>query len=296
MSITSAAVESRSPIDLTPDEMWAISEEITLKFSPNKASLAAMGNFPPAHVTVSAATAVLTERPATGNFSYRELQAISEDISQRFMPKASSSVPEILLLPVDPHHLYAYWDAGSSPPLIPDHNLQQPLTLRIYWRPNAKQEITGLNLYFDIPADNAAKRKKIRLPVDDTNYSATLGKLNPDHSLEVLAHSNLVHVPASPGKKRFDPDVSLPQSATGNEPLPVPSTVQEMLNAIQRQGAYFPLHSSMTPNSSPIAAMPGIARLYAELMSIFNDMTIDSERLPESGPAKPSEQASGLGL
>lgn len=276
--------------------MRAISEEITLKFSPDKASLAARGNFPPAHVPVSAATAVLNERPATGNFSYRELQTISEDISQRFMPKASSSVPEIVLLPVDPHHLYAYWDAGSRPSPIADRNLQQPLILRIYWRPNGEQEITGLNLYFDIPADTAAKRKQIRLPVDDTHYSATLGRLNPDHSLEALAHSNLVHVPASPGKKRFAAEVSLPQSATGNEPSLVPSTVQEMLNAIQRQGAHFPGHSSMTPDSNQTAAMPEIARLYAELMRIFNEITIDSERLPETGPAKQSEQASGRGL
>lgn len=296
MSITSTAVESRSRIDLTPDEMWAISEEITRKFSPDRAPLTAGRNFPPARAPASATTAVPAERPTTGNFSYRELQAISEDISQRFMPKASSSVPEVVLLPVDPHHLYAYWDAGSSPLPIADHNMQQSLTLRIYWRPNAEQENTGLNLYFDIPADNTAKRQKIRLPVDDTNYSATLGKLNPDHSLEVLAHSNLVHVPASPGKKRFAPEVSPPQSATSNEPLPVPSTVQEILNAIQQESAHFPVPSLMTPDSSQATAKPEIARLHAELMRIFNEITTGSEWLPDSGPAKPSEQASGLGL
>jgi hypothetical protein len=298
MSMTFAEAESRSSIELTPDEMLAISEEIALKFSPDKALLAAIEHCPPTPVTASSTTAVLTEQPGTGNFSYRELQAISQEISQRFMPNVSNSVPEILLLPVDPHHLYAYWDAGSSqPPLTSGRNVEKPLTLRIYWRPNAEQNITHLNLCFDIPADNSANRKKIRLPIDDTNYSATLGKLNPDHSLEVLAHSNLVHVPASPGRKRFTAEVSLQENAASKESMLFSSNLQEMLSAVQQEGAHFPESQSMNPNSShQSATTPEIAKLYAEIMSFFNENRIDSERAPEPEREKSSKHASGRGL
>lgn len=293
MLITFAEAESRSPIELTPDEMLAISEEIALKFSPDKASLSAIEHCPLPPATASSTPAVLTEQRGRGNFSYRELQTISQEISRRFMPKASNSVPEILLLPVDPHHLYAYWDTGSPQPQMPDHNLQKPLTLRIYWRPNAERNITHLNLCFDISADNAANRKKIRLPIDDTHYSAALGRLNPDHSLEVLAHSNLVHVPASPGRKRFAEEEPGQPNTAGKDPMGSPSKRQERLDAIRQEAAHFPESQSINPNSSrQTAATPEIA----ELMSLFSEIGSDSEPVPEPEPENPSIRASGRGL
>jgi hypothetical protein len=298
MSINFEALESHFSVELTRDEMLRISEEITLKFSPDKASLTAIDHRTAAHVTPFP-LAALTKPPQIGDFSYQELQAISRDISQRFMSKASNSVPEILLLPVDPHHLYAYWNAGApQPPLTPDRNLQKPLILRIYWRPNAEQEITRLNLWFEIPADNSANRKKIRLPIDDTNYSAALGRLNPDHSFEALAHSNLVHVPASPGRKRFAAEVSFHEHTAGREQMLSPFDLQEMLDAAKQEGAHFPNVWSMKqhPDNQSSPSSSELAQQYAELMSFFNDYGIDSERLSESGADKPSKQASGLGL
>jgi hypothetical protein len=296
MSINLEALESRFPIELTRDEMLRISEEITLKFSPDKASLSAIGEMPAADTAPFPPAAVLTESPQIGDFSCQELQAISQDISRRFMPKASNSIPEIFLLPVDPHHLYAYWNAGSRQP-PPENNLQQPLILRIYWRPNAEHESTRLTLSFDIPADNAANRKKIRLPIDNTNYSAALGWLNPDHSLEALAHSNLVHVPASPERKRFAAEGFLSEQTAEGEPTFSLFDWREMLKAAQQEETQFLSSRSITQQqgNKSLAFNSEFAKLYADLMSFFNNDGNNAGRSVESGTDKPSNQASGLG-
>jgi hypothetical protein len=287
MLINFEALEPRFPIELTRDELLRISEEITLKFSPDKASAPAIGQKP------AGDAAALT---GVGDFSYRELQAVSRDISRRFMPKAAIGMPEILLLPVDPHHLYAYWNAGSSLPPNPDRDPQKPLILRIYWRPNAERDIALSNLWFDIPADSAANRKKVRLPVDDTNYSAALGRLNPDHSFEALAQSNLVHVPASPGKKRFAAEVPLPGDTAEGKPALSPFDWKEMLKAVSQEGTHFPkFRSIIQQGGQPPRSSSELAQLYAEFMSFINEYGNDAGQHLEAGADKPSGRASGLG-
>jgi hypothetical protein len=291
MLITFKDVEPRSTIELTRNEILAISEEITLKFSPNKTLSPPIDLWAPACVNPNPPlpVAALPQQPKIQGFSYNELQAISQDISRHFAPKASNRVAEIFLLPVDPHHVYAYWETGSChPPMTSHPDLQEPLNLRIYWRPDAEREITDANLWFDIPADNTANRKKIRLPIDDTNYSAALGRLNPNHSLEVLAHSNLVHVPASPGKKRFSP---LLGNADRKEPMPdFPSTMQQECMHLPEgwpTKLYAGHQAALTCESPDICAA---------FMSFFNESRIDAERVLEPEPKKPFHHASGLGL
>ncbi|WP_374089385.1 DUF4912 domain-containing protein [Methylomicrobium lacus] len=289
-------VEPRSPIELTRDEMLAISTEISLKFSPDKAALTAARSWPPASMTSPQQAAALPDETPVGGFSHRELQAIGQDISQRFAPKASNNMPELLLLPVDPHHLYAFWETGAN--AQKSAPAQQPLTLRIYWRPDAAQEITRSNIWFDIPADNPANRKKVRLPIDDTYYSATLGTLKQDRTLDVLAQSNLIHVPTAPNRNQL----ALEHPATAaKEPALAVNQLQGILSAAQQEGAHFPegwaikLHPShqATPTRD-------LAKLYIELMTIFKLNRIDAELIPEHAPSVEPEiasgRASGLGL
>ncbi|WP_326499689.1 DUF4912 domain-containing protein [Methylomicrobium sp. Wu6] len=286
--------EPRSPIELTRDEMLAISAEISFKFSPDKTA--------PAKVTAPPPAAVLREQPQIEGFSHRELQAIGRDISQRYAPKASNRAPEITLLPVDPLHLYAYWDTGpGQTPITADHKPQKPLTLRIYWRPDATREITRSNIWFDIPAGRSQSRKQIRLPIDNTFYSAALGKLNPDRSLDVLAHSNLVHVPTAPNNKRLAIDHPAQQASTAKEPAFAVRHLQGILSAARQEGAHFPEDWSIKLHpSSPADPISDPAKLYTELMSIFKFNRIDAELIPE--PAlrnvleNPPKNASGLGL
>jgi hypothetical protein len=273
--------------------MLAISQEIALKFSPHKASLADAKPCPRTDAAAAAPSdaAVAAERRETRNFGYQALQAISEDIARRFMPAVSPAEPEILLLPVDPHHLYAYWNSAPGQP--PARQAQKPLTLRIYWRPNAKQAATPFDLYFDVPADDAAHRKNIRLPIDDTHYAAALGRLNPDHSLEVLAHSNLVHVPALPGSNRFPAEISPQENPASTGAMVFPSREQEVPDAVWMEGPHFSgrlllnLSAHRYPDSMPE---------FAECLRDFGEIVADFEPAARPASAQPFRHASGRGL
>jgi len=292
MLMTFEDVEPRSPIELTRDEMQAISAEISLKFSPEKSALTMARSWPREAAPLPAA--VLPDEAHVGGFSHRELQAIGQDISQRFAPKAVNSTPELLLLPVDPHHLYAFWETGANA----HPAAQQPLTLRIYWRPDAAQASSRSNIWCDIPADSPAHRKKVRLPIDDTYYSATLGTLQPDRTLDVLAQSNLVHVPTAPNRKQLA--LEHPTTAAKAPALAV-NQLQGILSAAQQDGAHFPENWSIKLHPSPQAAPTrDLAKLYIELMNIFKLTRIDAELIPEhTSPVEAenlSGRASGRGL
>ncbi|MGR8941060.1 MAG: DUF4912 domain-containing protein [Gammaproteobacteria bacterium] len=270
---------SDSSIELTGDEMLKISEEISRQFSPDQGALAAVQPVPAASGLPEAA---LSSASRYGDFSYRDLQAIGRDISQRFAPKAGSAAPEILLLPVDPHHLYAYWDVGRSlVPAAAGNYAHKPLTLRIYWRPDAGEGDTRSHVWFDVPAEPSSNRTKVRLPIDDTYYSADLGRLKPDHSLEILAHSNLIHVPTAPGRKRAAPPAPALSDRSQGEGFP--------------EGWSIKLHVG-----DRVSPYPEFNRLSLELMNLFNASRIDAELIPEFAltrePESPCKNASGLGL
>lgn len=275
--------------------MLAISQEIALKFSPHKAPLADVGPCPQtgAATAVPSYAAIADERRETQNFGYRGLQAISEDIARRFMPTVSTAEPEILLLPVDPHHLYAYWNSGTGQPPTPEHQAQKPLTLRIYWRPDAKQATIPLDLYFDVPADEAAHRKNIRLPIDNTHYAAALGRLSPDHSLEVLAHSNLVHVPASPESQRFPAQISPRENPASIGAMCFTSCEQDVLSAVWMEGPHF---SGRSPFHSNGRRYPDSVPEFAGLLRYFGEIAADFEPAAEPASAQPFRHASGRGL
>lgn len=131
----------------------------------------------------------------------KEMLDISQEISSQFMPDVSTTLPELFLLPVDPYHLYAYWDLGDKKKsLTPQQASGQNLTLRIYWRPDENTDITHSNVWFDITVHDPEARQQVPLPIDDTAYSAALGKLDPDQTFDIYAVSNIVRVP--PAKMR----------------------------------------------------------------------------------------------
>jgi hypothetical protein len=124
-----------------------------------------------------------------------EMLAISNAISRRYAPKPDVQTPGLFLLPVDPYHLYAYWNSGKAPILGFNNNRPGALIVRIYWRPDANPDIKRSNVWFDVAADHPTGRQKIPLPLDASAYSAALGKLKPDQSFHQIAVSNLIFVP-----------------------------------------------------------------------------------------------------
>ncbi|MEQ1528843.1 MAG: DUF4912 domain-containing protein [Methylococcales bacterium] len=208
--MTFVNAKQQSLIELTQEEMLTISQEISLKYSPNTDSLtdehSSFHNDPcyaPSSVK-HADTGVFYTNQFQQRISAKELHVISETISRSFAPAHSSLEPELFLLPVDPYHLYAYWNIGEQKMQTAlDKALMDCLTLRIYWRPDTGSVSKRSSVWFDVATESRVASQKVRLPIDDSSYAAAVGYLKPDHSFAELAYSNVVQVPPASGKARI---------------------------------------------------------------------------------------------
>ena len=168
---------------LSPEEMLEISQEINREFAPG---------FSPG-----------IPRPGYQHrFTPKEMFEISEEIRLDFAPRASNNTQELVLLPVDPDHLYAYWNLGDENLSTTQKNdsSEKQLTLRIYPEPNNNTDTLKTKSWFDVAIDSARAQQKILLPMwpHETTYCATIGKRYPDNKLIPFASSNITYVP--PGK------------------------------------------------------------------------------------------------
>jgi hypothetical protein len=142
-----------------------------------------------------------TERLPQHRLSPKELFEISEEIRQDFAPKASSNTQELVLLPVDPDHLYVYWSLGDDKLNTTSGNdSKNQLTLKIYSSPNKNTDTTKTKSWFDLVIDSARAQQSMLLPkwAHETAYCATIDKRYSNNNLAPFAYSNVTHVP--PGK------------------------------------------------------------------------------------------------
>lgn len=241
--MTFSEARQKNRIELTPEEMREISQEINLKFAPNAASLILDDIplvqdddrlYPYARSYKNPLKTGSQERRDSGkSLSPKELFEISREISRRFPPKDESATPELFLLPVDPYHLYAYWNLGRSKEQVrPQEPYGNDLILRIYWLPHDGNGIAGSNVWFDVPVHEPNARQKVHLPLDDAAYSAALGRLKPNRGFEVCAYSNSIRVPR--GRSKI---------------IPVPS--QDEKNMAGRNAAVVPIGPKNTFHISP---------------------------------------------
>ncbi|MGZ4970743.1 MAG: DUF4912 domain-containing protein [Methylobacter sp.] len=149
----------------------------------------------------------MPERVEKTRLSSKELLDISEEIGRDFAPRPSYNSPEVVLLPVDPGHLYAYWNIGKKREISkPDNEPKEQLTLRIYSQPDEDKEANETASWFDIAIDNSETGQQVTLPhpADETAYSAAIGRHLVDDSFIVFAHSNIIHAPYGPAAWRQD--------------------------------------------------------------------------------------------
>ena len=142
-----------------------------------------------------------------------EMSKISQEISLEFAPKVETKTQELVILPVDPYHLYAYWNLSEDKiNNTKKEDSNQDLALRIYWRPDDSHDIAETKLWFDVPLKSMHNQHKVRLPIDETDYSAAVGKRSPGHGFDVLAYSNIIHVPRgrmAPPQRKVDKTMSV---------------------------------------------------------------------------------------
>ena len=172
---------------LTPTELLEISQEISLAFAPD---FSIKKPEPAAQQTLSA----------------QEMLEISDEIRQDFAPKASDNTQELVLLPVDPEHLHAYWNMGDGNLNTAPKNAAVPqLTLRVYPASDKNADTTKTKSWFDVAVAGSQSQQNVFLSMQTqaTAYRATLGNRYQDNSLAPLAYSNVTSVPR--GKARPNP-------------------------------------------------------------------------------------------
>lgn len=167
-----------SQAKLPPQEILEISQEISRNYSPV------------ASVKPSPLAARIRLSPT-------EMLEISEEISRKYTLKISTGTPELVLLPVDPGHLYAYWNPGDARTTPASKNDSEEIVLRIYSQPDENAKTTTTKPWFDVAIDNSRTQQKVLLPMEAnaSAYSATIGKRYPDDRLAAFAISKVVHVP-----------------------------------------------------------------------------------------------------
>ncbi|MGZ8947149.1 MAG: DUF4912 domain-containing protein [Methylococcaceae bacterium] len=202
-----------SQTDLSPEEIFDISQEISQVFAPVVLAnpiefIAAASNSSPQtlleiseEIIQDYAPALASQMPGADGgikLSSREILAISEEVSLGFVPEAADAVSQVVLLPVDRDHLHAYWNIGqeqleASPQ---DDHSESQLTLRVYSEPDNSGDISKTVSWFDVAIDSTQTRQIVSLPVrsDQQTYSASIGNQNIDSSFAALASSNAVAV------------------------------------------------------------------------------------------------------
>ncbi|MBS3955427.1 MAG: DUF4912 domain-containing protein [Methylomicrobium sp.] len=196
MTLSQSGLDPR--VNLSQEEMLDISRQISQTFSPDR-------NENVSNVRINNGTRINPPnrkhgRSAPGHglkLATNELLEISQAVSRDFAPSRSTEKPELLLMPVDPHHVHALWSVEpaqlNAQSNIPD---PPPLTLRIYWLPDNSLSFNNSNLFFDTPLPQNKHSQRIRIPISGTAYSAVIGERGPSHSLQPVAESNIVKIPA----------------------------------------------------------------------------------------------------
>lgn len=127
--------------------------------------------------------------------SQQDLLDISKDIIQAYAPHDTCYQPELVLMPVDPTNLYAYWKLKDSNTDDAIKSVDKQLVLKIYSIPEMSELSNDLQLSFEIKVDGFQNQQKVHLPVAATAYSAVIGEINTDDSFSALATANTIHVP-----------------------------------------------------------------------------------------------------
>lgn len=186
----------RTRIDFSPRELLVISQTISREFAPR---FVKDGAGVPVGVVSN-----------TVAFSARELLAISEEISREFAPRPIGNLANLVLMPIDPRHLHAYWQLGApsdnsaivTPAIEQKQVIEGNLTLRIY-RPVEAHPDAGTRSqsepWFDVEVSPKQNRRVIELPIEavlaGSRFCAAIGVRRGEDEFAALAYSNVANVP-----------------------------------------------------------------------------------------------------
>lgn len=176
----SSAEPPFSSIKLSQQELQAISASISKEFSPLY-------------------TTTVAESTAPVKLSSRELLEISEAIRITYRTPIKEQ-PKLMLLPVDPGHVYVYWNLPEtkSEPFDQQEPTAQ-LALRIFAQATDDSATNQQpSSWFDVDIQTPKHQQKIAVPLrnNETVYSVGIGKRYPDDHFIAVDYSNRIQIPS----------------------------------------------------------------------------------------------------
>ena len=165
---------------LSRKELFEISDEISKGFTPVK----------PVKTTDLLDDSML---------SRQELLEVSQNISRYFSPGISSNSQRLVVLSIDPQHLYVYWSLDEKQDFrLSQSMINKKMVLRVYSQIKGKRVPAPANPIIEIAIDDFHSRQKIFLPAPVTAtpavYSASIGRTTADDGFVSLIDSNTTHV------------------------------------------------------------------------------------------------------
>ena len=162
---------------LSRKELFEISGEISKRFAPVK----------PLNITELLDKSIPTQQ---------ELFEVSQNISRYYAPKISSNSQKLVVLSIDPQHLYVYWSLDENQDYTLSRSiLNKEMVLRVYSQLKGKQRPTSANPLVEIAINDFHSRQKIYLPAHEkpTVYSASIGQTIAGDGFVSLIDSNNTH-------------------------------------------------------------------------------------------------------
>jgi hypothetical protein len=164
-----------------------------------------------------------SHKPVSSTLSRQELLEVSQNISLYFAPRISSSIKKLVLLPIDPQHLYAYWSLGD----VQNEALSLSKTchdkvLRIYSQ-EVRGDVVKSKPVVDFKLQESQAKQVISLPVTNRRetYCAKIGEVNSTEGFVTLINSNTT--PCFQGKKE------LIEIGLGDHILKVTNSLEHMI-------------------------------------------------------------------
>ncbi|NOT83280.1 MAG: DUF4912 domain-containing protein [Methylococcaceae bacterium] len=134
---------------------------------------------------------------STIKLSPQALRDISAEISREFAPKHSMAEAKLVLLPVDPQHIHAYWTL-TTPQMttLSKATNNKALTLRIYSETPTIHATPQPATWFDVAIHAEPTQQTVRLPDTLTNtpsarlYATVINQANADNNITLHVQSN----------------------------------------------------------------------------------------------------------
>ena len=158
-----------------------------------------------------------SQQCSTNPLTSKQLFEISQKISNTFNHQVSSDISELVILAVDPYHFYAFWHLDEQQLIDIKTDIKQKLVLKVYWQNEQNRQQDPSKLWFNVDLDTTQNQQNIRVPVDASHYSATIGTLNTNQHWNILAYSNTIHIPAA----SMQPEIHNMEATQTNNVQPV---------------------------------------------------------------------------